>query len=195
MNKRDSVRKTCRNLHSLNINSCWYSLKNWTDLPSSKNNWYALLMSSTSASCALRFLAIKLEVMMSCMPYRNEVSFEILVRTVMALSDIWQSSSSQRILQVIFFFQSIVESKYFSTRPILPEDLPELFLFVGLCRNDDGPIQKIQGYPMWWFIRGAPDLSNTAVRSHNYYGGHFVFQCPVQEGEALDVQHVDLKDH
>lgn len=35
---------------SLNINSCWYSFKNWVDLDSSKKSEYTRLMSSTSTS-------------------------------------------------------------------------------------------------------------------------------------------------
>ena len=39
-----------------------------------------------------------------------------------------------------------------------------------------------------------PDLSDAPVSGHHHDGRHVVLQGAVQEGETLDVQHVDLRE-
>merc|ERR1739838_565128 len=46
---------------SENMNSCWYSIKNWALRFTSTNKVYTFRMSCTSTSCAFLFMATKLE--------------------------------------------------------------------------------------------------------------------------------------
>ena len=41
-------------------------------------------------------------------------------------------------------------------------------------------------------VARAPDLSDATVSRHHYHRGQVILQGPVEEGEALDVEHVNL---
>ena len=41
-------------------------------------------------------------------------------------------------------------------------------------------------------VGGAPDLCDTSVGGHDYDRSLVAFKCSVKEGEALDIEHVDL---
>ena len=41
-------------------------------------------------------------------------------------------------------------------------------------------------------VARAPDLGDATVSRHHHHRGQVILQGPVEEGEALDVEHVDL---
>ena len=47
---------------------------------------------------------------------------------------------------------------------------------------------------MWGLVGGAPDLRDTSVGGHDHDRRLVALQCSIKEGEALDVEHVDLVD-
>lgn len=83
---------------------------------------------------------------------------------------------------------------------VVPTNLPNFkdfldFLFlVGRCLDNDHPVKHVNGYAMGGHVLGASDACDAAVGGHNYHWSHVVFQCPVKEGKALNVQHVYLLD-
>lgn len=65
------------------------------------------------------------------------------------------------------------------------------------CRgggDDEQSVQQIDGDAMGALVAGAPDPGDAAVGGHDEDRCHVTLQGPVEEGEALDVQHVDLVD-
>lgn len=74
------------------------------------------------------------------------------------------------------------------------EDLAELRLCVGLRGDDQEPVEEVDGDAVRGPVAGAADGGDAPVGGGHEDRGHVVLQGPVEEGEALDVEHVDLVD-
>ena len=74
------------------------------------------------------------------------------------------------------------------------QDGPQLSLRVGLRGNDQQPVKDIDGNAVRALVVCTPNLGDPTVGGDDKHGGHLVLQRPIQEGEALDVQHVHLVD-
>ena len=102
------------------------------------------------------------------------------------------------------------------------QDLSDLLLRVRLCGDDEETVQQVYGNSVRTGVVGTSDpkhthtcthnkiqiivcvcvcvcvrararsLGDSPVGGHDEYGGHVTLQGSVQEGEALDVQHVHL---
>ena len=73
-----------------------------------------------------------------------------------------------------------------------PQYLLEVLLLVLGGGNDDGPVQEVQRQTVGAGVARAPDLGDSSVGGHHHHGRQVVLQRPVEEGEALNVQHVNL---
>ena len=74
------------------------------------------------------------------------------------------------------------------------QDLADLLRAVGLGGDDEGTIKQIDGETVRGLIGGSTDLSDTSVGGHDDDGSLVAFQSSIEEGEALDVEHVNLID-
>mmetsp|Transcript_76154 Transcript_76154/g.123054 ORF Transcript_76154/g.123054 Transcript_76154/m.123054 type:complete len:253 (+) Transcript_76154:116-874(+) len=72
------------------------------------------------------------------------------------------------------------------------DDLPNLALGVRLCGDDEHAIQQIERDTVGALVVCAADVRDSTVCGHDDNWRGVGLQCPVQEGEALDVQHVHL---
>src|SRR4051794_32292777 len=61
-----------------------------------------------------------------------------------------------------------------------------------MCANDDYAIEEIEGKAMRTAVVGAADARISSVAGHDDNGRQFVLERPVDEGKALDVEHVDF---
>lgn len=74
------------------------------------------------------------------------------------------------------------------------QNLTNLFVIVWLGRNDERTIEQIDGQPVGRFVLGAANLRNSSVRRHDHNWGLITFQGSIQEGEALNIEHVNFVD-
>lgn len=72
------------------------------------------------------------------------------------------------------------------------QDLCQFFCAVWLGRDDQGTIQQIDWQTVWAHVVGAADSSDTTVSCHDHDWCLVALKGSVKEGEALNVQHVDL---
>lgn len=78
-------------------------------------------------------------------------------------------------------------------RPDL-ENLFHIFLFVRLGSYDDQSVEQVDWYSVWGAIFRTSNSRDAAVGGHYQHGRHVIFERPVEEREALHVQHVYLID-
>lgn len=74
------------------------------------------------------------------------------------------------------------------------EDLADLALLVGLRGDDQEAVKEVDGDAVGALVLGAADGRDAAVGGHDEDGGEVALQGAVEEGEALDVEHVGLID-
>lgn len=74
------------------------------------------------------------------------------------------------------------------------KDLLCVFLAVGGGGDDEQTVQQVNGDAVGALVAGAPDPGDATVGSHDEDRRHVTLQGSVEEGEALNVQHVDLVD-
>lgn len=69
----------------------------------------------------------------------------------------------------------------------------DLLLLIGNSFNDDHSVQHVDGYAVRGHVLCASDACDAPVGGHNNHRGHVILQRSVEEGEALNVQHMHLK--
>lgn len=79
-------------------------------------------------------------------------------------------------------------------RVILPylNNLLYIVLGVRLGADDEHSVQQVHGETMWTRKFRSPDSARPSVGGHDHERRQLVLQGPIQECEALDVEHVDL---
>jgi hypothetical protein len=45
---------------------------------------------------------------------------------------------------------------------------------------------------VWRFVFGSANLRHASIRCHHHQRRELILQCTVQEGEALDIEHVNF---
>lgn len=74
------------------------------------------------------------------------------------------------------------------------QDLHHFLRGVWQCPNNDEPIEEVHWHSMWRREVGAPDCANASVGGEYDNGSKGALEGTVEEGEAFNIEHVDLVD-
>lgn len=74
------------------------------------------------------------------------------------------------------------------------KDLGDLLVSVRPGGNNQRAVKQIDGETVRRLVVGASNLGDTAVSGHDHHGSLVGLESTIEEGEAFDIEHVDLVD-
>ena len=70
--------------------------------------------------------------------------------------------------------------------------LLDFFVFIRVGSYDEESVQEVDGNAMGRSVGSATNFGDATIGGDDQNGSHVIFQSAIQEGERLDVQHVNL---